>query len=332
MQLSKEIAPGVSWLRTVLVNVVFVEPEPRNGSWVLVDAGLAGHHRAIVRAARARYGTRPPAAIVLTHAHFDHVGNLRSLADHWDVPIYAHPLELPHLTGRSSYPPPDPTVGGGLMAWAARLYPCGPVDVSTRVRTLPDDGSIPPLPGWRWWHTPGHTDGHVSLFRDSDRMLVSGDAVITVKQESVSAVLTQAPTLHGPPAYFTTNWSEALGSVRDLADLSPNGLVPGHGLPMTGPRLTRNLRAFADSFHREIPEHGRYVAKAARRREDGRYDLPPDPWPAALRRMLAGLAMTSFAGAWFLHRQRQEQATPRPRPLAAGSDVRSHPDGDVRSL
>ena len=321
MQLSQEIAPGVSWLRTVLVNVVLVEPEPRNGSWVLVDAGLPGHHRAIMRAARARYGQRPPAAIVLTHAHFDHVGNLQSLADEWDVPIYAHQLELPHLTGRRSYPPPDPTVGGGLMAWTARLCPCGPIDVSTRLRTLPDDGSIPPLPGWRWWHTPGHTDGHVSLFRDSDRMLVSGDAVITVKQESISAVLMQAPTLHGPPAFLTTNWSEALGSVRDLADLSPNGLVPGHGLPMTGPRLTRNLRTFADNFHREVPERGRYVAKAARRREDGRYDLPPDPWPAALGRMLAGLAMTSFAGAWFLHRQRQEQVTPRPRRCPGSNDA-----------
>ena len=84
MQLSQEVAPGVAWLRTVMVNVVFVEPDPPDGRWVLVDAGLAGHDRVIARAARARYGDRPPAAIVLTHAHFDHVGSLKRLADQWD--------------------------------------------------------------------------------------------------------------------------------------------------------------------------------------------------------------------------------------------------------
>jgi glyoxylase-like metal-dependent hydrolase (beta-lactamase superfamily II) len=308
MQLSKEVASGVAWFRTVMVNVVLAEPEPRNGRWVLIDAGLAGHQRAIMRAARARFGDTPPEGIVLTHAHFDHVGSLERLAEQWDVPVYAHLLELPHLTGRRSYPPPDPTVGGGAMAWTARLYPRGPIDISTRVRALPDDGSVPHLPGWRWWHTPGHTDGHVSLFRDTDRVLVSGDAVITVKQESLGAVVMQAPVLHGPPAYFTTNWSDALASVRDLADLSPNVLVPGHGLPMSGPRLTRGLRAFADNFHREVPMRGRYVAAPARRREDGGYDLPPDPWPMTLRRVVAGLAATSVLGTW-LWRRRGSQAT-----------------------
>ncbi len=86
MQLSQEVAPGVAWLRTVMVNVVFVEPEPHDGRWVLVDAGLAGHHRVIARAARARFGDRPPAAIILTHAHFDHVGSLERLAESGTCP------------------------------------------------------------------------------------------------------------------------------------------------------------------------------------------------------------------------------------------------------
>jgi glyoxylase-like metal-dependent hydrolase (beta-lactamase superfamily II) len=309
MQLSREVAPGLSWLRTLMVNVAFLEPEPRDGSWVLVDAGLPGYKASILRAARARFGDRPPSAIVLTHAHFDHVGSLRALADHWDVPIYAHALELPHLTGRRSYPPPDPTVGGGALAWSARLFPRAPVDVSTRVRTLPDDGSVPPLPGWRWWHTPGHTDGHVSLFRDTDRALVSGDAVITVQQESLTAVLAQSPVLHGPPAYFTTNWTAALGSVRDLADLTPNVLVPGHGVALSGPALTRGLRRLADTFHRQVPAHGRYVKAPAQPREDGGYDLPPDPYPAALKRVAGGVALASAAAAWAWQVNRKARRT-----------------------
>jgi hypothetical protein len=61
--------------------------------------------------------------------HSDHARAFRprrsaaALARHWGVDIFAHPLELPYLTGRSSYPPPDPTVGGGRMAWSAMLYP-----------------------------------------------------------------------------------------------------------------------------------------------------------------------------------------------------------------
>ena len=307
MQLSQEVVPGIAWLRTLMVNVAFLEPEPRDGSWVLVDAGLRGYAAAIRNAARERFGGRRPEAIVLTHAHFDHVGNLAALAELWDVPVYAHPLEFPHLTGRRCYPPADPTVGGGLIAWSSRLLPRTPVNVSTRVRALPDDGSIPPLPGWRWWHTPGHTDGHVSLFRDIDRALVSGDALITVKQESLLSVLSQAPTLHGPPAYYTTNWSDAVGSVRDLSALAPNVLVPGHGLPMSGPDLTRGLRAFANEFHLYVPEHGRYVRTPPRPREDGGYDLPFDPFPAAATRVAAGAAVASAAAAWLWHTTRRSR-------------------------
>ncbi|BCS34258.1 MBL fold metallo-hydrolase [Luteitalea sp. TBR-22] len=299
-------------MRTGIVNVAFVEPEPRDGRWVLVDAGLRGWGEAILSAARARHGDRPPSAIVLTHGHFDHVGGLDTLLRVWDVPVYAHRLELPHLTGRRAYPPPDPTVGGGLLAWSARLFPTHPIDIRTRVLTLPEDGSVPPLPGWRWWHTPGHTDGHVSLFRDTDRVLLSGDALITVRQESALAVLGQTPTLHGPPAYFTSNWSDALGSVRDLADLSPNVLVPGHGVPMSGPSLTHGLRRFADGFHKEVPRHGRYVQTPACRAEDESWRLPPDPWPDALRRGVAGAAAAA-AAAWFWYGRRTRAASRRRR-------------------
>ncbi len=322
MQLSREVAPGVAWMRTLMVNVAFLEPEPRDGRWVLVDAGMRGYHGAIMRAARERYGDRRPAAIVLTHAHFDHVGALASLAEAWDVPVYAHASEIPHLTGRRSYPPPDPTVGGGAMAWSARLFPRAPLNISTRVRALPQDGSLPPLPGWRWFHTPGHTDGHVSLFRDTDRALVSGDAVITVKQESLLAVLTQAPALHGPPAYFTTNWTLAARSVRELADLSPSVLVPGHGLPMSGPELTRGLRDLANTFDREVPSHGRYLQTPARLREDGSYDLPPDPFPGVRDQVLTAIgvaAAVSAAVAWFA------RPAPRGRPSNARRRRRPRP-------
>ena len=66
---------------------------------------------------------------------------LRELADEWRVPIYAHFFERPFLDGSESYAPPDPEVGGGIMARLAGLYPRKPVDVSERLILLPDDGS-----------------------------------------------------------------------------------------------------------------------------------------------------------------------------------------------
>ena len=102
-----EIAPGVGWLQLPIVNVYFAG-RPGGGPWVLVDTGLPGSGAPIRRAAEALFGDRPPEAIVLTHGHFDHRGAAAELAGSWDVPIYAHRLELPYLTGRSDYPPPGP--------------------------------------------------------------------------------------------------------------------------------------------------------------------------------------------------------------------------------
>ena len=102
-------------LELSIVNVYLVGP-PQAGDrgWVLVDTGLPTSHKAIVREAERRFGHRArPSAIVLTHGHIDHVGSVRELAELWDVPVYAHRLEAPYLTGRSDYPPGDPTVGGG---------------------------------------------------------------------------------------------------------------------------------------------------------------------------------------------------------------------------
>jgi glyoxylase-like metal-dependent hydrolase (beta-lactamase superfamily II) len=89
------------------------------------------------------------------------------------------------------------------MSLLSPLFPTSPVDVSTRLQLLPEDHSVPPMPGWSWLHTPGHSPGHVSLWRESDRLMIVGDAFTTTKQESVYAAVTQEPEMHGPPMYFT---------------------------------------------------------------------------------------------------------------------------------
>lgn len=247
---AQPVAPGVSYLRLGIVNVGFIGPEGAGDRrWVLVDAGLRGTAERIMEAAAEHFGPGArPAAILMTHGHFDHVGALEELAQRWDAPVYAHPLELPYLNGTRSYPSGDPSVGGGLMAALAPLYPTAPVDVGDRLQPLPSDGTVPGAAGWRWLHTPGHSPGHVSFWRDADRCVLSGDAVITTRQESAYSVAIQRAEMHGPPAYFTPDWHAAGASVRTLSGLAPEVLLSGHGRPARGRGMTAALHRLAVEF------------------------------------------------------------------------------------
>ncbi|MBV8234431.1 MAG: MBL fold metallo-hydrolase, partial [Acidimicrobiia bacterium] len=103
-----EVAPGLACLRLPIVNLYFCgQPGAGDRSWALIDAGLPFSDGRILDAASRRFGPESrPAAIILTHGHFDHVGALPRLTSRWDVPVYAHELERPYLSGLSSYPPP----------------------------------------------------------------------------------------------------------------------------------------------------------------------------------------------------------------------------------
>ncbi len=250
------IAPGLQGLKITFVNVFGVTHE--DGSWTLIDAAIPFSASRIRLWTETTFG-RPPNAIVLTHGHFDHAGTAKELAEAWDVPIYAHPLEFPYLAGQKEYPAPDWKAGGGVMPLLSPTLPRGPIDLGSRLKPLPGEGvelSLAELPGWTLLHTPGHTPGHVSFFRESDKTLLVGDAFCTTKPESFFAAnFSQPAELHGPPAYFTSDWGAAKRSVRKLAGLAPATVAPGHGKPLAGVEVAAALTKLADDFERiAIPE------------------------------------------------------------------------------
>lgn len=310
MRKGKEVADGVLHVRTLLVNLFVVRTA---SSWILVDAGLPGYAETIREAAREFVGSDDgPAAIVLTHGHFDHVGSLERLLDGWAAPVCAHSLERPYLTGQSPYPPPDPLVGRGAMALLSRLYPRGPIDIGSRLQTLPDNGAVPGAPDWRWIHTPGHCAGHVSLFRDRDRTLIAGDAVVTTKQESAMAVATQRREIHGPPAYYTQDWRAAGDSVGRIAALEPEVLATGHGEPLAGNEMRLGLRALAAKFDElEVPAFGRYAHQPAVTDQHGIVRLPPDPLPKVMAGITAAAAVAWSVAAGSARARRREAAARR---------------------
>jgi glyoxylase-like metal-dependent hydrolase (beta-lactamase superfamily II) len=304
------VAPGVWGRKEVFVNFYMIKDDS-SGNWALVDAGLKWSASKIKSMAKELFGAdSKPAAIILTHGHFDHVGALSTLAKEWKVPVYAHHLEMPYLNGKSSYPPPDPSVGGGMMASMSWLYPEGPINVGNHLQALPENGTIPGLPEWKAVHTPGHSPGHISLFRERDKVLIAGDAFVTTKAESAIYALTHLKKLSGPPKYFTCNWASAKQSVIRLAGLNPEIAATGHGKPMEGEELKNELSTLATNFDKTaVPEEGRYVNEPAVTNENGIVYLPPstDKLTAVIKVLGVTLAIASVALIFFQQTQKKKR-------------------------
>ena len=260
--LCREIAPGVHCKEVgkgiSRSNVYFV----RSGSsWVLIDAASANCGRLVCKTAESLFGANTrPASILLTHDHPDHAGSALELARMWGCPVYVHPDELPlaaigDLSTVEKYANP---LDRWIILPLLRLMPRRRVESMLSKASLKEvaqafdpGATVPGLPDWECIHTPGHTPGHVAFFRTSDRVLITGDALVTVDLNSFWGFLLWAlrqnrQRVSGPPWYSTWNKRAAKESVAALARLEPSVLAPGHGVPMTGKGTGRELHAFAN--------------------------------------------------------------------------------------
>ena len=248
---TRHVLPDLAYKRVFVANVAFFGNPDGYESWVLVDSGVPGTLANLREAATRRFGGRAPSAIVLTHAHPDQIGCLAGLCDLWDVPVFAHPLEHPYVNGESTYPSPDPGAGGGLLSRASLARQLRPLEANGRLHPLPEDGSIPFMPGWRWLHTPGHSAGHISLWRESDRSLIAGDALLTTSQQSAYAVTCADFELSGPPRALTEDWPRALESLKLLAALQPDLVLSSHGRALRGETMRKGLDRLVTTFRGE---------------------------------------------------------------------------------
>lgn len=125
--------------------------------------------------------------------------------------------------------------------------------------------------------------------------MLSADAFVTTKQESAYAVITQRKEINGPPAYFTIDWRAAEDSVELLESLRPEVVVSGHGRPMEGSKMRKQLRMLVHHFEEKaLPKHGRYVNQPAIADERGIIDVPPSVTDS-LPRVLAGVGLAALA-------------------------------------
>jgi len=251
----EQIAAGVhrvaiGWGVTA-ANIYFVQS---GTSWMLIDTAWPHRAEVIKAVAEALFGpgTRPT-SIVLTHTHPDHAGSALALAETWEVAVYVHPDEMPLVGGEYRLEYSNP-LDRWLVAPVMRVVPrritaraAAKASLTHVARPLAPTGPVPGLPDWDCIPTPGHTPGHVALFRENDRVLITGDAVLTVNLNSLGCPVLGKQQVSGPPYISTWSWPMAKASVAALARLEPQVLAPGHGSPMTGAATA--LRHLAERQH-----------------------------------------------------------------------------------
>lgn len=229
-----EVAPGVYRFGTDRVNWYVIEDE---GRLTVVDAGLTGHwDRLVDGLASLGFGLDDVEALVLTHAHVDHLGFADRLRER-GVPVWLHPADEA-LASEAGGPPPGrflqnlwrPT----MLRYFLGLVRAGVLSPEAVTGTRPlADGDTLPVPGIpRIIHTPGHTDGSCALFLPERDALLCGDALATFDFRG---------RRHGVPQLLDivdADNAAASESLERFVDLGAVTLLPGHGEPWSGDAAT----------------------------------------------------------------------------------------------
>ncbi len=185
---------------------------------VLVDTGVSQSAGKIAD----MLDGRSVSAIALTHAHGDHAGAMKRLATRWDVPVWCGAADREATqTGRLVVAPTINRLRLGPLANALAGFDGVPV-----ARALTEGDAL--AAGFTVLETPGHSPGHVSFWRASDRTLICGDVFFNMH------VATTIPGLRQPPALFTPDPEQNRESERKLAALEPSSIGFGHGPVLRG--------------------------------------------------------------------------------------------------
>ncbi|WP_086823012.1 MBL fold metallo-hydrolase [Allokutzneria sp. NRRL B-24872] len=209
----RQLAPGVRLLDgrpRHLMNVYLVED-------VLVDSGTPRAAGRIIRQVRGN----PLSAHVVTHAHPDHFGSSRAVCEEFGVPLWAGAKDVEAIETAT------PAVARGRIGAALSKTPMPPPCRVTRQLGEGDE-----VAGFTVLEVPGHSPGHIALWRESDGVLLCGDVFFSL------------PRISAPPNFLTWDPELNRASMRRLAQLRPQLVLFGHGKPLRGEpdRLARLVR------------------------------------------------------------------------------------------
>ena len=227
------VAEGIHLVRHANVNCYIVQDRDR---FMVVDAGLPSMWDMLTKALQGLgLGLERAEALVLTHAHFDHLGMAARMQREFGTPLWIHPQDThiaehpyryAHEKARWVYPLKYPRA----IPILARMAFAGAMNVKGVTGFLSlASGPAPSLPGSPTIiHVPGHTKGHCALHFAERKTVIAGDALVTLDPYTAKT----GPRIVAAAA--TADTAEAFRSLSLLADTGAHTILPGHGDPHHG--------------------------------------------------------------------------------------------------
>jgi glyoxylase-like metal-dependent hydrolase (beta-lactamase superfamily II) len=226
-----DVAEGIHRIEDAYTNWYAIED---GKELTIVDTGHPRSWRSLHELVRAR--RRLPTAVVLTHAHFDHMGfaeraraklGVTVHAHEQEVPVTRHPLRYDHERSRIRYMLRYPGFDRAFLAMASMGALLVQGLESVRTFADGDELDVPGRP--RVVFTPGHTHGHCALHFPERGVVIAGDAFVTYNPYTDST----GPQIVSGAA--TADSARALASLDRLAALDAEVALTGHGGPWRGP-------------------------------------------------------------------------------------------------
>ena len=204
-----KIVEGIHQVDGVNCNVYLVEDGEK---LILIDTGLPRNDKKITKYIEG-LGRKPTdvSTIVLTHFHIDHVGSAKKMKELTNAKVAVHELDADYVAGKKAPPKPKNLMFKALSS----VFKAAPVEPELLLKDNDKVGRLIVI------HTPGHSEGSISLLDAERKVMFAGDAIRFMNGK-----------IMGSPEQFTLDMDKAKDSIRKISTFDFDILLSGHGQPL----------------------------------------------------------------------------------------------------